>query len=250
MIQVNQPINHLLISDPIAMSKTSDQKKRIPRTNADLALQNTPERIISATLKLLSTKCLHSITIRDIACEAKVNSALISYHFENKENLYKSIVASQFQAYLDLVISSFKTDGNVCENIRNACHAITAFHLSNPCWLTLYFRELSNPSAVYESVIKPCIQTASEQCVAMLKTGITSGAIKSDINPRHATLAMVGMINYFFMTKQIMSDLKLEPIDSIDEYTNFTCQMLLGTIANEFGNCEVQPKRKGGLQKN
>lgn len=210
--------------------KNTKTPSSLPPKSGDEVLASTAERIMSVTLDLLSKRCLHSISIRDIAAEAKVNSALISYHFENKDKLYQSIISSQFQTYEQQVVSTFKTDGNVHDNIRNACHAISTFHRNNPCWLVLYFRELTSPSPAYATIIQPCIMKASELCVAMIKAGITSGAIRPDLNPRHVTLAMVGMVSYFFMTKQIMSDLKLEPVNNIDEYLDFACSTLLKAI--------------------
>jgi len=188
---------------------------------------------MSVTLDLLASRCLHSISIRDIAAKAHVNSALISYHFKSKETLYQSIIASQFQAYRLQVVSTFRSDGDARDNIKKACHAITSFHRDNPCWLLLYFRELTSPSIAYESIIKPCIKHASEQCVAMIKAGITSGTIRADLNPRHATLAMVGMVSYFFMTRQVMQDLQLEPANNLEEYIDFVCSTLLNAVSKE-----------------
>jgi AcrR family transcriptional regulator len=199
------------------------------KSGSDLS-PSTAERIMSVTLDLLSSRCLHSISIRDIATKAHVNSALISYHFKSKETLYQSIIASQFQIYQQQVVSTFKTDGDTRDNIKNACQAITSFHHANPCWLVLYFRELTNPSHAYETIIKPCIKHASEQCVAMIRAGIVSGVIRPDLNPRHITLAMVGMLNYFFMTRQIMQDLQIEPANNLEDYINFVCSTLLNAV--------------------
>ena len=187
----------------------------------------TADRIIAATLNLLQTRCLHSISIRDIAAAADVNSALISYHFKSKENLYTTVVASLFKAYQEQVVSSFTTEGDLRETIRTACQVIASFHQSNPCWLTLYFRELSNPSPVYRSIILPCIKEASDRCVAMVNAAMQAGVIAPATNPRHITLSLVGMINYFFMTRQIMQDLALEPANNVDDYIDFVCQTLL-----------------------
>ena len=210
-----------------SQSTTGRQRQRHA---SEEEIASTAGRIIAATLKLLSTRCLHAITIRDIAAAAQVNSALISYHFKNKENLYNTVVASQFQAYQQQVISAFNTEGDIRETISTACHLIASFHRSNPCWLILYFRELSNPSPAYKTIIQPCIKEASDRCVAMLNAGIQAGVIAPAINPRHVTLSLVGMINYFFMTRQIMQDLALEPANNVNDYIDFVVETILNRI--------------------
>lgn len=64
----------------------------------------------------------------------------------------------------------------------------------------------------------------------MIRAGIVSGVIRPDLNPRHITLAMVGMLNYFFMTRQIMQDLQIEPANNLEDYINFVCSTLLNAV--------------------
>jgi len=203
------------------------------RQTSDKDTASTAERIITATQVLLLSRCLHAISIRDIASAANVNSALISYHFKNKENLYNTVVASLFQAYQQQVVSAFSTEGDIRKTICTVCHLIASFHHANPCMLILYFRELTNPSPAYKSIIQPCIKEASDKCVAMIKAGIQTGVIAPATNPRHVTLSLVGMVNYFFMTRQIMQDLALEPANNVSEYIDFVCQTILKSIAVE-----------------
>jgi len=216
------------------MARSHSTTGRHPHRQArDEDTVSTAERIIAATLQLLSSRCLHAISIRDIASAAHVNSALISYHFKNKENLYNTVVASQFQAYQQQVVSAFSTEGDIRKTICTVCHLIASFHHSNPCMLILYFRELTNPSPAYKTIIQPCIKEASDKCVAMIKAGIQAGVIAPATNPRHVTLSLVGMVNYFFMTRQIMQDLALEPANNVNEYIDFVCQTILKSIVVE-----------------
>ncbi|WP_277058427.1 TetR/AcrR family transcriptional regulator [Trichlorobacter lovleyi] len=200
------------------------------RQASDKDTASTAERIITATQVLLSSRCLHAISIRDIASAANVNSALISYHFKNKENLYNTVVASLFQAYQQQVVSAFTTEGDIRETIGTVCHRIASFHSSNPCMLILYFRELTNPSPAYKTIIQPCIKEASDKCVAMINAGIRAGVVCPTTNPRHVTLSLVGMVNYFFMTRQIMQDLSLEPANNVSEYIDFVIKTILSKI--------------------
>jgi len=52
----------------------------------------TKEKIKIAALKLFAEKGLKATTVRDVSHEADVNVSSIIYHFESKENLYRTII--------------------------------------------------------------------------------------------------------------------------------------------------------------
>lgn len=209
----------------------ADQRKAIQTdVGADVPDQNTRAKIIEATAALLSQSCRHAVSIRDIARESGANSALVSYYFGGKEQLYGAVVAEQFAAYEREVVPLFKSEGDIRRNITEACKAIADFHKRRPFWLTLYLRELTNPSACYETVVKPCIENASRQATAMIQAGIDQGVFRPGINARFVVQSMVALVNYQFISQRLLRDLRLDPADQADSYVTFAIEMLLNHI--------------------
>lgn len=209
----------------------SDIKKDKQATGIDEAADTTTRfKIIEATTALLSRTCRHAVSIRDIAREAGANSALVSYYFGGKEQLYCAVVTEQFAAYEREVVPLFKVDGDASQNVRAACQAIAQFHKSRPFWLTLYLRELTNPSSCYETVVKPCIDKASLQATAMITAGIDQGVFRPQLNPRFVVQAFIALINYKFINQRILEDLRLDPADQTDAYVAFVTDMVLNSI--------------------
>ena len=203
--------------------------KKAPSSSpyADLG---TRDRILLATADLLRNSCLHSISIRDIAQASDANSALISYHFGSKDKLYEAVIQQQFEAYQEQVVSTFRTDGDIQQNLRDSCQAIANFHKCYPNFLVFYFRELTNPSPCYTEIVLPLIAESSSKATAMIQAGIDQGIFKPDLNPRYAVQSMIGMINYCFMTCSIRKDLNITPASDITDYLQFALQMLLNQI--------------------
>lgn len=199
----------------------------------DTADQNTRAKIIEATAVLLGKTCRHAVSIRDIAREAGANSALVSYYFGGKEQLYGAVVAEQFAAYEREVVPFFTAEGDVRKNLRAACCAVADFHKKRPFWLTLYLRELTNPSACYETVVKPCINTASQQATTMIQAGIDQGVLRAGLNPRFVVQSLIALVNYQFINQRILRDLQLEPVDQSDEYVDFAIEMVLSYIVDK-----------------
>lgn len=192
--------------------------------------QNTRAKIIEATAGLLSKTCRHAVSIRDIAREAGANSALVSYYFGGKEQLYGAVVSEQFAAYEREVVPFFKADGDIRENLKAACKAIAGFHKQRPFMLTLYLRELTNPSACYETVVKPCINNASQQAATMVQAGIDQGVFRTGLNPRFVVQSFVGLVNYQAITQRVVRDLQLDTPSQQEAYVDFAIDMVLSYI--------------------
>ena len=59
-------------------------------------MEATKESIMSAAMRLFAEKGLKLVTVREICQAAKVNVALVNYHFRNKNGLYQACVERLF----------------------------------------------------------------------------------------------------------------------------------------------------------
>ena len=64
---------------------------------SEAAQESTRERILSAATEIFAAKGYLRTTVREICARAKVNLALVNYHFESKENLYVAVVEKMFE---------------------------------------------------------------------------------------------------------------------------------------------------------
>lgn len=75
--------------------------------------QNPKNKILDAAKKLFVTKGYQATTIREIANEAKVNSALIQYHFKGKQGLLVTIASEvleeEFEYFSDILDGDIQT---------------------------------------------------------------------------------------------------------------------------------------------
>ena len=64
---------------------------------SEAAQESTRERILAAATEIFAAKGYLRTTVREICARAKVNLALVNYHFESKENLYVAVVEKMFE---------------------------------------------------------------------------------------------------------------------------------------------------------
>ncbi len=65
---------------------------------------STQNKIKTAAARIFQQKGYEATKVRDIASAAEVNLALINYHFQNKENLYKIVMEDAMQAFAEGLI--------------------------------------------------------------------------------------------------------------------------------------------------
>lgn len=206
---------------------TRQRRENMPIFSYDTKTDKTSrDKLLEATMQLLGSSCLHSISIRDIAKAANVNSALVSYYFGSKELLYEAILQEQFENFKKVAGEVLSTEGDIRENFITAFSAIADFHFTHPHWLKLYFRETSNPSPGYYRFVQPCIAYTMDRIINMIKVGAGQGVFRSDIQPVHVAQSFFGILCSCFMQNQL-PDRSYGLSADIVTHLSFSQQMLL-----------------------
>ncbi len=82
-------------------SAESVQASRRASKRSTDGLHPKAERILTVALDLFSRRDFLSVTNKDIASAANINSALIYYYFENKEHLFRSVIGFATQRAME-----------------------------------------------------------------------------------------------------------------------------------------------------
>lgn len=117
---------------------------------------DTKEKIKKAARKLFKEKGFSATTMRDIAAEASVNSALTNYHFQTKENLFSEIMKDiiiTFRTGLEVVLNDEKTTIN--EKIRKIVDNYMDILEEEPLLPLFMFSEIQKSSLFITEILKP-----------------------------------------------------------------------------------------------
>ena len=74
------------------MQQTVKTKNYVTKVPLKARSKSKKDQLLVAGLELFAKKGLNGTTIRDIAKLSGVNSSMISYHYKNKQGLYKSCI--------------------------------------------------------------------------------------------------------------------------------------------------------------
>ena len=166
--------------------------------------QDAKEKLLAAGTRLFAEKGFAGVSIRELATAAGVNSALISYHFGGKEGLYEAVITAQYERLIIKFEAIAASTSSVEEKIRMYADVIRRNHTEDqPLMARLVQGELSSPTACMEKVLRKYTFRIAQIVSDVLRQGIQSGSFRQDVDPVLAALSLAGMLNFYFILREI-----------------------------------------------
>ena len=139
---------------------------RRPRKQQQRSLQ-TKQKLLDAALEAFSEGGFLGTSTRDIAARAGVHHPLITYHFSNKDRLWRSAVKYVFADFVQALRNAAEMHADDCPKARFAAmiRIYVFYAASHPALHKIILQESSNPSSrldwLSENFLKPLSESAS-----------------------------------------------------------------------------------------
>ena len=163
------------------------------------------ENLISATIPLFAAKGLNGVSVRELARAAGVNLSMISYYFGSKEGLYAAVLTEQF-AILEKLEEIEQMEIDTLQKFELYVRATVSRYRKNPYLLRFYTSELTNPTACFETIIKPAIKRVVQMLLDTFTDGLSHEKFRDGLNPADTVLALSGMINFYFLLEPVTAE--------------------------------------------
>jgi AcrR family transcriptional regulator len=146
----------------------------------------TRQRIIEAACDAFAEKGYRGATIAEICRRARVNIALVNYHFRDKKSLYRAV----WQHAGDQASALYPFDGGVVpgapasERLRGHIHALVQRMTDSGrlgCFHRLHMLETAKPNPFIDDVVRKIRQPHREQLFAVLRELLGSRATALDV---------------------------------------------------------------------
>ncbi|OOM80122.1 TetR family transcriptional regulator [Clostridium sp. BL-8] len=188
------------------------------------------QQIMDAAIPLFAVKGYTGVSIRELSKEARVNSALISYYFGGKSELYSSILKTQLELLVAAVSVVEKEKLSPIEEIYLFSEKLCSLHKKYPYLIRIVLGEIVNPTFCYDSVVKVGIENINHALKDCIQRGMNSGEIRNDIDPAATAVSLVGMINFYFLTFPLSQELFMEKGKAINHYIKESIEQYLHGI--------------------
>lgn len=159
------------------------------------------DKILVAATDLFARENFSAVSIKQIAAASGVNSALISYYFGGKKNLYQEVLYTQADMFLKLQEDIRKTDHTPLRKLSTYVDAIATLQMEHPYSIHLVYRELLSAQPMFENYVKNRLYKVHQFMADLVEEAIERGEISSNIKPTHVAFTIEGMIMFFFLAK-------------------------------------------------
>jgi TetR/AcrR family transcriptional regulator len=171
-----------------------------------MADNNCREHIIASAIPLFAAKGLNGVSVRELVAAAGVNLSMISYYFGGKEGLYASVLSEQF-AILGKLEEIEQMEVDTLQKFELYVRATVSRYRNYPYLLRFYTSELTNPTACFVTIVKPAIKKVVQMLLDTFSAGLSQDKFRDDLDPADSVLAMVGMINFYFLIEPATAEL-------------------------------------------
>ncbi len=179
--------------------------------------KSTAEKIIETAIALFARKGYAAVSVKELAEEAGVNIALISYYFGGKEKLYTLALETQFEL-ADIIMNTVNSmDSSPIEKIRYFTREFARMNNNNP-YTSLIYGEILNPSPCFDAVVKPRIVRFHSFLCDHINAAIVNGEFRSDLDSHSAALALGSLIHFCFSNREVYKELLPEGENQIENY--------------------------------
>lgn len=163
---------------------------------------DTKNSILDAAEARFAAKGFDAATIKQIAADAKVNSALLYYYFADKEALYAAVV-------LRLITQVAAEMSGVLAAAGSPPQAVEAFAVNHSAMLNrnahlrkIVARELIDYDAQHaQEAIRHLAATTFARLQATIAAGQQAGLFRGDMDPRFVAISLVSQTTYFHVAR-------------------------------------------------
>lgn len=163
------------------------------------------DAILDAAIRCFAAKGFAATTIKDLASEAEVNSALLYYYFADKQTLYRETLRHIAQRLADSAGRRLDEDLPPDEAIRRFVQQQAEFLIANPHVPRLLLREMLEHTGRHaEEAIVSLIGGVFTTLCDVIRRGQELGIFRADADPRYAAISTVSLVAYFVIARPVV----------------------------------------------
>ena len=169
------------------------------------ATATSRDAILDAAIRCFAANGYAATTIKDLASEAQVNSALLYYYFVDKQTLYRETLRHVAQRLSDSAGRRLDPELAPDEAIRRFVQQQAEFLIANPHVPRLMLREMLEHTGRHaETAIVSLIGGVFTTLCDVIRRGQDNGLFRADVDPKYAAISTVSLVAYFVIARPVV----------------------------------------------
>jgi TetR/AcrR family transcriptional regulator len=180
---------------------------------------STEEKIRKAALREFSLYGFEGARVDRIALKAKVNKAMIYYHYKSKENLYESLLSEVYTTIIPRITGNIPKDKGPAEELESIVSSFIDYIRDlDQDFIKMMLREISSGGKYFKKLMLPNVILPMMGIVQELFTdGIKKGVFKP-VMPHYTFIQTIGSVVFTNAIRITLSDSELGKIIFKDDF--------------------------------
>ncbi|MFC1669376.1 TetR/AcrR family transcriptional regulator [Spirochaetota bacterium] len=190
-----------------------------------MAKTSSEEKILKSALKEFAKYGYEGARVDRIASRARINKAMIYYHYKGKEAVYETILTNTYNKVLSNVFDAIPEDKEPNEQIYIFFDNFLEFvNNIESDFILIMIREISSGGKYFKKIAAPnLIVPAMSKIQNIFKTGTKNNILK-DLEPVYTAFQIIGPVVFFNLIKIALRGSEFEKVifkeNYIDNFKN------------------------------
>ena len=200
----------------------------------------TREALLAAGTELFAESGYDAVSVATIAGKARVNKAMISYHFGGKRQLYRAIVRTTFTEIVERAERLAETPRRAPDVLRDLVTLIADTAMArNPHFPAMMLREVLAGGRHLDAEIIGYPLRVADVVRRIVERGIREGSFRR-VDPLLTHLSLVGSLLFFFATSRLRArifaeaGMRMKPLDA-GAYVQHIQDLIIHGLASPAG---------------
>ena len=166
----------------------------------------SPDRILAAAALEFAAHGFAGARVDRIARRARVNKAMLYYHFQSKQRLYRVLLRQMFTLAVQPLQAIAAGSGTHAEKIDRVIAALAAFLEAHASFPAIMLREVAEGGAHLDRDTLTALAAVPRTVGGLVQQGIAAGAFRP-VHPIFAYFGMLAPLVFFLAGAPIRKEL-------------------------------------------
>jgi TetR/AcrR family transcriptional regulator len=171
------------------------------------SITGSRERLFAAAAAEFAARGFAGASVDRIATAARVNKAMIYYHFKSKAALYREILRDMFEAVAGRVGETARSTIDPADKIRAFVEAIAVEAEARPHFPPIWFREIADGGRHLDAQTTGHIAAIIQTLGTIVADGVALKRFRP-VNPLHVHAGIVGPLLLYFASSDVRKRLE------------------------------------------
>lgn len=169
-------------------------------------LKASPERILAAAAGEFASRGYAGARVDRIARQARVNKAMLYYHFGSKQGIYRALLRSTFLDLATRLDAIAATSGSSPDKLDAAVRGMAGFVETHPFFPAIMLREVADGGTHLDAEALEALASVPRAFAAIIGPGIQAGAFRR-MHPLAAYFTTVAPILMYVASRPVRKQL-------------------------------------------